>query len=70
MRGTGWRMIPTGANGQPAVAAYCPDGTGDLHLHTLQVLMVTTRGITHNVVFQDPHVFEAFGLNQILEPGR
>ena len=25
MRGTGWRMVPTAANGQPAVAAYCPD---------------------------------------------
>jgi RNA polymerase sigma-70 factor (ECF subfamily) len=55
-RGTGWRMIPTGANGQPAVAAYCPEDTGVLRLHTLQVLTVTDQGIAHNVVFQDPEV--------------
>jgi RNA polymerase sigma-70 factor, ECF subfamily len=61
MRGSGWRMIPAGANGQPAVAAYCPDDTGTLRLHTLQVLTVTAAGISHNVVFQDPgiHVLPA-----------
>ena len=70
MRGSGWRMIPTQANGQPGLAAYCPDDTGALRLHTLQVLTVTTQGIAHNVVFQDPRVFEAFQLAQIHEPGR
>jgi RNA polymerase sigma-70 factor (ECF subfamily) len=70
MRGTGWRMVPTAANGQPALAAYCPDDAGVLRLHTLQVLTVTRRGIAHNVVFQDPHVFAAFELNSVLEPGR
>jgi hypothetical protein len=34
------------------------------------VLTVTAQGIAHNVVFQDPHVFEAFELNPALEPGR
>jgi RNA polymerase sigma-70 factor, ECF subfamily len=68
-RGTGWRMILTGANGQPALVAYCPDDTGALRLHTLQVLTVTTRGIACNVVFQDPQVFKAFELEQTLEPG-
>ncbi|MFJ8912365.1 sigma-70 family RNA polymerase sigma factor [Amycolatopsis sp. NPDC102389] len=62
MRGTGWRMAPTEANGQPALAAYCPDEAGVLRLHTLQVFTVTPSGISHNVVFQDPKVFEAFGL--------
>jgi RNA polymerase sigma-70 factor (ECF subfamily) len=70
MRGTGWRMVPTAANSQPALAAYCRDDAGVLRLHTLQVLTVTTQGIAHNVVFQDPHVFEAFELNLALEPGR
>ena len=70
MRGSGWRMIPTQANGQPGLAAYCRDDTGALRLHTLQVLTVTTQGIAHNVVFQDPRVFEAFQLAQIHEPGR
>jgi RNA polymerase sigma-70 factor (ECF subfamily) len=69
MRGTGWRMIPTSANGQPALAAYCSDDTGTLRLHTLQVLTVTTQGIAQNVVFQDPHVFDAFGLAPVVEPG-
>ena len=72
LRGGGWRMIPAEANGQPALAAYCPDpdDAGALRLHTLQVLTVTSRGIAHNVVFQDLRVFEAFQLAQTLEPGR
>jgi RNA polymerase sigma-70 factor (ECF subfamily) len=70
MRGRGWRMIPAEANGQPALAAYCPDQAGALRLHTLQVLTVTSRGIAHNVVFQDLRVFETFQLAQVLEPGR
>ena len=69
-RGSGWRMIPTQANGQPALAAYCPDDTGARRLHTLQVLTVTAQGIAHNVVFQDARVFENFQLTKVLEPGR
>ena len=65
-RGTGWRMLPTSANGQPAVAAYCPDPTGGLTLHTLQVLDVTADGIARNVVFADPRVFAAFRLDRSL----
>ena len=68
MRGEGWRMVPVGANGQPALVAYCPDETGVPRLHTLQVLTVTARGITRNVVFQDPRVFEVFGLEEVLKP--
>jgi len=70
MRGAGWRMIPTSANGQPALAAYCPDDTGTFRLHTLQVLTVTTLGIAHNVVFQDPQVFAAFHLAPVHGPDR
>jgi RNA polymerase sigma-70 factor, ECF subfamily len=70
MRGSGWRMIAAEANGQPALAAYCPDEAGALRLHTLQVLTVASRGIAHNVVFQDLRVFEIFQLAKTLEPGR
>ncbi|GAA1256968.1 sigma-70 family RNA polymerase sigma factor [Pseudonocardia aurantiaca] len=70
MRGTGWRMVPIAANGQPAVAAYCPDDRGVLRLHTVQVLTVTRRGIAHNVVFQDPQVFAAFDIALVLQRGR
>lgn len=70
MRPTPWRMIPAEANGQPALTAYCADESGTLRLHTLQVLTVTADGIACNVVFADPRVFAAFGLAQVLEPGR
>jgi RNA polymerase sigma-70 factor (ECF subfamily) len=68
MRGSGWRMVTTSANGQPALAAYCRDGSGVLTLHTLQVLTVTGDGISRNVVFQDPNVFRAFALDLTLTP--
>jgi RNA polymerase sigma-70 factor (ECF subfamily) len=66
MRGPGWRMTPAAANGQPALVAYCPDGAAGVRLHTLQVLTVTNQGIGRNVVFQDPQVFEVFGLDPVL----
>jgi RNA polymerase sigma-70 factor, ECF subfamily len=65
-RGGGWRMVPAGANGQPGLVAYCPDDSGVPRLHTLQVLTVVPGGIAHNVVFQDPRVFGAFGLEPAL----
>jgi len=67
-RGTGWRMLQAAANGQPALAAYCPDGAGGWRLHTVQVLTVTGQGISANIVFGEPRVFEIFGLNQTLLP--
>jgi RNA polymerase sigma-70 factor (ECF subfamily) len=67
LRGGGWRMLQTRANGQPALAAYCPDNTGTPRLHTLQVLTLTPEGVAHNVVFQDPQVFAAFGLAPVLD---
>jgi RNA polymerase sigma-70 factor, ECF subfamily len=66
MRGGGWRMVPTSANGQPALVAYCPDDAGVRRLHTLQVLTVGAEGIEHNVVFQDPDVFRSFDLAPVL----
>ena len=62
MRGTDWRMLPTGANGQPAVAAYVRGPDGVYGLHTLQVFTVTPKGVARTVVFQDPVVFTLFGL--------
>jgi ketosteroid isomerase-like protein len=35
---------------------------GGYRLHTLQVLTVSSGRVAGNVVFADPHVFEAFGL--------
>jgi RNA polymerase sigma-70 factor (ECF subfamily) len=66
MRGMGWRMVSTSANGQPAVAAYAPDADGGHRLHTLQVFAVRQGKIAHTVVFQDPAVFAAFDLPAVL----
>lgn len=62
LRGTDWRMVPTGANGQPALAAYVRARDGGYILNTLQVFTVTNRGISHNTAFQDPDLFASFGL--------
>jgi RNA polymerase sigma-70 factor, ECF subfamily len=62
MRGSDWRMVPTAANGQPAVAAYLRGRNGAYHVHTLQVFTVTESGISHNVVFQDSSLFATFRL--------
>jgi RNA polymerase sigma-70 factor (ECF subfamily) len=61
LRGTDWRMVPTRANGQPALAAYSRDRTG-YALNSLQVFTVTAAGISHNTAFRDPDVFAAFEL--------
>lgn len=66
VRGARWRMLPTAANGQPAVAAYLGDADGAYRLHTLQVFSVAPGGITRNVVFQDPAVLRAFALPDAL----
>ncbi len=62
VRGTGWRMVPVGANGQPACAAYVRGPDGHRTLHTLQVFATGTGGIVRATVFQDARVFEIFGL--------
>ncbi|MEY9930287.1 RNA polymerase sigma-70 factor (ECF subfamily) [Catenulispora sp. GP43] len=62
LNGTGWRAIPTSANGQPALAAYAPSPGGGHHRHTLQVFTVVGGLVTANVVFADPALFDSFGL--------
>ena len=57
-----WRMVPTGANGQPAVAAYRRGPDGAHHAHAIQVLTVTATGIARIVTFLEPDLFAAFGL--------
>jgi RNA polymerase sigma-70 factor (ECF subfamily) len=62
MRGPGWAMRQLTTNGQPALAAYAPEPGGGHRLHSLQVFTVTGGRVSHNVVFADPRVFEAFDL--------
>ena len=56
------RMIPTAANGQPAVAAYRRGHDGLHHPYGVHVLTVTASGIARIVVFLDPSLVARFGL--------
>jgi RNA polymerase sigma-70 factor (ECF subfamily) len=57
-----WRMVPVGANNQPAFALYRRDSAGVHHAHAVQVLTLAGPSIAHIVTFQDPSLFETFGL--------
>jgi RNA polymerase sigma-70 factor, ECF subfamily len=63
-----FRLIPTAANGQPALAAYLRDRDGVLRAHAIQVLTVTPSGIARIVSFNDPGLLAAFGLPPVF-PG-
>ena len=66
--GTSVRMVPTAANGEPAVVLYMGRGGDVLRLHTLQVFTVGLNGISRMVAFQDTEIFESFELAATL-PG-
>jgi RNA polymerase sigma-70 factor, ECF subfamily len=56
------RLVLTSANGQPTLAAYLPDQTGECRGYGIMVLTVETDGIAAITGFPDPQLFEAFGL--------
>ena len=60
--GDPWRMVPTRANGQLAVAAYRLRDDGLHHAHSLQVLSITGSRVSRIVAFQDLELFATFGL--------
>jgi RNA polymerase sigma-70 factor, ECF subfamily len=64
-----WRMVATGANGQPAAAQYRRDADGVLRAHSLAVLTVTGSRIARIVAFQDRSLFPTFGLPDVLADG-
>jgi len=59
-------LIPTAANGQPAVAEYRRTADGVMRAHSIHVLTAGrtdgTAGIAAMTVFLDPALFTAFGL--------
>jgi RNA polymerase sigma-70 factor, ECF subfamily len=55
-------MIPTSANGQPAVADYRRDANGVMAAHAIHVLTPGEGGITAITVFLEPALFPVFGL--------
>jgi RNA polymerase sigma-70 factor (ECF subfamily) len=56
-----WRAVPTGANGQPALAVYLRRD-GAHRAHSIQVFTVTRSGVSRLVAFLDPDLFATFGL--------
>jgi RNA polymerase sigma-70 factor (ECF subfamily) len=60
--GDPWRMVPTRANGQLAVAAYRLRDDGAHHAHSLQVLSIIGSHVSRIVAFQNLELFATFGL--------
>jgi RNA polymerase sigma-70 factor, ECF subfamily len=55
-------MVPTGANGQPAVAEYRRTEDGVMRAHSIHVITAGTDGIEAIIVFLDPKLFTVFGM--------
>jgi RNA polymerase sigma-70 factor (ECF subfamily) len=63
-----FRMIPVGANGQPALACYMRDQDGVHRAHAIAVLTLAGSRIARVVSFNDARLFPAFGLPQVAPP--
>ena len=60
---SGWRLIETKANGQPAFALYALSTTDSKwHAHVMQVLTLDGDMICTLTYFANPKLFDAFGL--------
>ncbi|MEV1317659.1 sigma-70 family RNA polymerase sigma factor [Micromonospora arborensis] len=55
-------MVETSANGQPAFAWYVRGRDGIFHAHSIQVLTLTTAGVSAVLDFHRPDLFSAFNL--------
>jgi RNA polymerase sigma-70 factor, ECF subfamily len=62
-------MIPTAANGQPALAAYRRGRDGAYRANGIEMLTFTGSRIARIVVFLDPSLFASFGLAPALPSG-
>lgn len=63
-----FRLVPTRANRQPALAAYLRDDDDGAYLaHAVIVLAIEGEGISSLARFADPVLFERFGLPTRLE---
>jgi RNA polymerase sigma-70 factor, ECF subfamily len=63
-----FRMIPTTANGQPALVGYGRGDDGRYHAHAVQVLTFAGSSIAGVVSFNDSHLVATFGFPPVL-PG-
>jgi RNA polymerase sigma-70 factor (TIGR02960 family) len=65
-----WRMVPTKANGQPALAVYVIDADGAYRPHGLQVLTIMAgSGISRITAFNDARLLGAAGPEMLAGPG-
>jgi RNA polymerase sigma-70 factor (ECF subfamily) len=63
-----FRLVPTRANCQPAVAAYYRDGdTGPFEAHAVIVLSIEGNAIASLVRFADTGLFGRFGLPMAID---
>ena len=60
------RLIPTVANGQPALVTYWRGDDGDFYPHGVQVLSFAGSSITRIVSFNDESLVEEFGHPAVL----
>jgi RNA polymerase sigma-70 factor (ECF subfamily) len=67
-RGAAFRLVPTGANGQPAFGCYLPDAHAAIaHAYGLMVLTVRGEEITAITWFADRAVMPWFGLPRTID---
>ena len=57
-----WRMVPTRANGQPALVTYARAGDGRYEAYGVQVLTLIGARIARITAFNDPSLVPTFGL--------
>ncbi len=63
-----FRVVPTQANHQPAVAVYfCDDSSRSCHAHAVIVLAIDGNAIASLARFANPSLFARFGLPETLE---
>jgi RNA polymerase sigma-70 factor, ECF subfamily len=63
-----WRLVPVGANGQPATAVYRRDEDGVHRAFGVSVLTLAATGIAGIVLFVDPGLVPLFGLPRLWSP--
>lgn len=56
-----WRLVSTGANGQPAAAVYARDEDGCYQPYGICVLTVSDEGVTRITSFGSPELLAVFG---------
>jgi RNA polymerase sigma-70 factor, ECF subfamily len=63
-----WRLVPTRANGQPAVVAYEQRGDGRYEARGVEVLTLLGDRIARITAFHDPRLVPTFGVEPVLTP--